>query len=185
MRCSSMADDFHGLTPRRRGRQRAMRGRQDAQANGPQRTRPFRPPPPTRDKTRSTPAMNSGRSAGLRLDTKCRSTTSGGVFPHRPGIHEIVLDTRRTGHLDPRINSGRNRNPSSMTDRRHQLAGLGERANERSTWGSSANFIGHPAAWTDDSVKIARFHVGDRRVAGAGIAVLAAVQLCPPQARPP
>src|ERR1700722_16683017 len=97
------------------------------------------------------------------------------VFPDSASVHEVILDTRRTGHLNPRINSGRDRNPSSMTNCRHEPSRFGESADQRECLGVTADFIWHPAACTDNSVKIAGFHVGNGRVAWAGITVLAAI----------
>ena len=62
-----------------------------------------------------------------------------------------------------------------MADRGDELAVGGELADEIEHLFITAEFVGHPAAGKQDAVEIGRLHVGDRRIARAGIPVLAGI----------
>ena len=86
--------------------------------------------------------QKSGRSSGLRLETKCRSTTTGGILPNRAGVDQIVLDARRAGDAHAAIHAGRNRDPAAVANRGHQLAGAANSRTSASTCGSRRSLSG-------------------------------------------
>ena len=104
--------------------------------------------------TRMIARQNSGRSSGLRLETKWRSIDHRGVFPHGAGVDQVVLDARRAGDPHAAIDAGRDRNPAAVADGGHQLAGGGELAHQLQHLGVAAELVGHEAAGHDQAVEI-------------------------------
>ena len=98
------------------------------------------------------------------------------VLPDRTGIHQVVLDAGAAGHPHAAIDPRRNGNPAAVADRRHELAVGGTLPHEVEHLLIATELVGHPAAGEHDALKVARFHVTDRRVARARIAVFSSIR---------
>ena len=116
--------------------------------------------------------QKAGRSSGLRLETKWRSTTTGASSQMAPALIEVILDAGRAGDADAAVNAGGDRDPAAVADGGDEFAGVVEVADELEDVRVAAELVGHAAAGDDDAVEVARLHVGDRRVGDTRIAVL-------------
>ena len=122
-------------------------------------------------------AAEIGEIVGLPGGDEVAVDDDRGVFEDRPGVFEIVANAGRASDADTAVDARRDRNPAAVTDRRDQLASVGEMTRQRFDDGIAAELIGRKAAWDDEAREFASDDVFERGVADAGIAMLARVLL--------
>ena len=91
------------------------------------------------------------------------------VFPNGAGVDEVVFNTWRTGYPYTRVNACRDREPSTMADRRHTFLLFGKFCNQSLYHSQTSKSIRHEAAWQKDRIKVGRvyvinFHIGFARI---------------------
>src|SRR5205085_9972320 len=112
-----------------------------------------------------------GQVVGFAAADEMAVDHDGGIFPHRAGVDQIVLDAGRAGDANAAINAGGDRNPAAVADGGDEFAGFVEIADELQHVAVAAELVGHEAAGNDDAIEVASPHAGDGSVGDARIAV--------------
>ena len=100
---------------------------------------------------------------------------NGFIHPNGTGVDKVILNAGCRGHCIPLAHARRSGHPPSVTNMRHQFSRLHKLPSQFLDLIKPTQLIGGESAGKDHPIKIPLLHVLDRRIARAGVSVLARI----------